>query len=175
MAHYELSALTNDIVATQHVTNLRRHGRRLLGADLPSAIEWPRLNRVLRGLTARPASLGNSVSDRSAVLQSVTEVHHLIEVVLIAPVRAMRWLREAVPLLPQPQRVRADVEHRGCFVDRERGSTLLLRTYRQPRASPLALYRIADGSRMGRSAPKSVRSTSAPKAPGTETSRGHAG
>ena len=62
----------------------------------------------------------------------LAKVDHLVAVILIASIRRTRRRWEAVPLLPQPQRVRAYVEHRGCFVDRKRGSTLLLRTYRQP-------------------------------------------
>lgn len=108
-----------------------------------------RLCGVLGGSIARSSSLGDGVSDRSAVLQSVVEVDHLVAVVPIAPVGGTRRRWEAVPLLPQPQRVRADVEHPGCFVDRERGSTLLLMMYRQPGSIPLALSGIADGSRTG--------------------------
>jgi hypothetical protein len=90
------------------------------------------LSDVLGDSTARSSSLGDGVSDRAAVLQSVAEVDHLVAVVLIASVGGTRRRWEAVPLLPQAQRVRAYVEHRGCFVDRERGSTLLHRMYRQP-------------------------------------------
>jgi hypothetical protein len=107
------------------------------------------LGGVLGGSTAQASSLGDGVGDRSAVLQSVAQVHHLVAVVLVAPVRGPRRRWEAVSLLPQPQRVRADVEYRGCLVDRERGSTLLLRMYRQPGSTPLAISRIADGSRRG--------------------------
>jgi hypothetical protein len=106
------------------------------------------LSGVVGGSTARRSRLGDRVSDRPAVLQRVTEVDHLVAVVLIASVGGARRRREAIALLPQAQRVRADVEHRGGFVDRERGSTLLLNLYRQPDSIPLALSTIADRSRM---------------------------
>ena len=111
-----------------------------------------RLKGVLVGSTAPSARLGDGVSDRPAVLQRVAKVDHLVAVILIASIRGTRRRWEAVPLLPQPQGVRADVEYRGCFVDRERGSTLLLKMYRQPGPTPLAISIIADGSRSGTSA-----------------------
>lgn len=89
------------------------------------------LKDVLGGSAGRRSRLGDSMGDRSAVLQSVAEADQLVAVVLIASVGGTRRRWEAVPLLPQAQRVRADVEHRGCFVDRERGSTLLHKVYRQ--------------------------------------------
>jgi hypothetical protein len=90
------------------------------------------LKDVLGGSAGRRSRLDDSMGDRPAVLQSVAEADHLVAVVLIASVRGTRRRWEAVPLLPQAQRVRAYVEHRRCFVDRERGSTLLHRVYRQP-------------------------------------------
>jgi hypothetical protein len=128
------------------------------------------LSGVVGGSTARRSRLGDRVSDRPAVLQRVTEVDHLVAVVLIASVGGARRRREAIALLPQAQRVRADVEHRGGFVDRERGSTLLLNLYRQPDSIPLALSKIADGSRM-RAARRSAsgRRTLANVPPGPDT------
>ena len=35
MVHYEISAEQNDAVASQRITDLRHHGRRLLGEDMP--------------------------------------------------------------------------------------------------------------------------------------------
>jgi hypothetical protein len=113
-------------------------------AETPIAAQLPRrgpvsrtssptyLKDVLGGSAGHRSRLGDSMGDRSAVLQSVAEADHLVAVVLIAPVGGPRRRWEAVPLLPQAQRVRAYVEYRGCFVDRERGSTLLHRVYRQP-------------------------------------------
>jgi hypothetical protein len=132
-----------------------------------------RLSGRLRGSTARSSRLSDGVTDRSAVLQSVAEVDHLVAVVLIAPVGGTRRRREPVPLLPQPQRARAYVKHRGGFVDRERGSTLLLRMYRQPRSIPLALSRIADSCRMGparrRTSGSRTRANSLPPRPEPDT------
>jgi hypothetical protein len=107
------------------------------------------LSGVLGDSTARSSRLGDGVSDRSAVLQSVAEVDHLVAVVFLASFGGTRRRWEAVPLLPQPQRVHAYVEHRGGLVDCERGSTLLLRMYRLPGSIPLAPSGIADGCRMG--------------------------
>jgi hypothetical protein len=90
------------------------------------------LKDVLGGSAGRRSRLDNSMGDRAAVLQSVAEADHLVAVVLIASIGGTRRRWEAVALLPQAQRVRAYVEHRGCLVDRERGSTLLHRMYRQP-------------------------------------------
>ena len=125
--------------------------------DLLARSVRERLRGVLRALAACRTSLGHCMSDRSAVHQGVAEAEHLVAVVLIASVRGARRRREAIALLPQPQRLRADVEHPGSFVDRKRGSTLLLRVYRQPGLIPLAL--VADRGRIsyGRSVPKASR------------------
>jgi hypothetical protein len=131
------------------------------------------LNGVVGGATPHSSRLGDGVSDRSAVLQRVEEVDHLVAVVGIASVGGPRRRWEAVPLLPQPQRVYADVEHRGCFVDRERGSTLLLRLYRQPRSIPLALLEIADHCRTGPKRRTPAGRPTRPSGHAAETRSGH--
>jgi hypothetical protein len=55
-------------------------------------------------------------------------------------------------------------EHRGCFVDRERGWTLLPNMYRQPESIPLALSGIADKCRMDEVRPIDQWTSNAPHA-----------